>query len=76
MNMKEFKKAYINNYEYLYNYEGMAPGYQEAIDYFDNSLSNNQKEVLKAFNESRFDFIASDREAAAFVFTLRKFKIK
>lgn len=74
---QEFLKAFLDkfnkNYDFLYNNDNVA-GYDEAVDAFDN-MNDKEKAVLLDFAKYRQDFIASDREAAAFMFTIEDFGI-
>lgn len=67
-------KQFNNKYNYLYGLYDNVNGYDEAIEAFDLLLKENSlfKIIVKKFNDSRQDFIASDREAASFMFALRK----
>ena len=68
--MEKFNKEFNKNYEFLYNSNDYVAGSREALEYFDNSMTSEEKEILKQFVLYRGDFISSDREAIAFMFTL------
>lgn len=68
--MEKFNKEFNENYEFLYNSNDYVAGSREALEYFDNSMTSEEKEILKQFVLYRGDFISSDREAIAFMFTL------
>ena len=73
--MKQFNDDYLFEYEELYiaNFSGQyVNGSREALDYFENNLTDNELEILREFCQYRQDIISSDREAIAFVFTLEK----
>lgn len=74
--MKEFLEKFNTEYDYLYkadsNNQSVA-GADEALHYFDNSLSVAEQEILIEFQVYRNDLIMSDREAIAFMFTLESF---
>lgn len=71
--MKELLELFNKEYEFLYEAESKGKyvaGTNEAVEYFDNSLTEEEKEILGEFSRYRMDVIASDREAAAFMFVL------
>jgi hypothetical protein len=72
INIKEFKERFDNEYDFLYNSKSYVAGYDEAVEAFDNFLQTN-KGFIKEFILYRGDFISSDREAAAFMFTLENY---
>lgn len=73
--MKTFLRNYEKNYDYLYNYEGNdfnIEGVREAINYFDYLLTDKEKDLRNDFNKYRkMIIITSDREAAAFILTMK-----
>lgn len=71
MNIKKFLDQFNKEYDFLYNHDNVA-GYNEAVAAFDEFLPTH-KEFVGEFVKYRGDFISSDREAAAFMFTLSIF---
>ena len=69
INIHEFLDRFNEEYEFLYNAKDRVAGYREAVTAFDKFLKTN-REFVGEFVEYRKDFISSDREAAAFMFTL------
>ena len=71
-NIGEFLKRFNQEYDFLYNSPGYVAGYDEAVCAFDDFLgsSESNKKFVADFASYRGDFISSDREAAAFMFTL------
>ena len=63
-----FKK----NYAYLYENEDNVIGYEDARDIFDDFFEE-YPEVVRAFSRHREDALVSDRERAAFMFTVMDF---
>lgn len=75
VDMDKFHKKYSDNYEFLYNNRNVA-GEDEAVDFFDQWIKDEKhKEFMQRFFEVHHDFISSDREAAAFAFTLEDFDL-
>lgn len=72
INIKEFKNKFDKEYNFLYSSKDYVAGYDEAVKAFDDFLQNN-KNFVREFILYRGDFISSDREAAAFMFTLEKY---
>lgn len=74
VNINDFLKKFGEEYEFLYNARNCVPGYHEAVDFFDELMkTENGRKFVCEFCEYRGDFIASDREAAAFSFTMESF---
>ena len=69
ININEFFKQYVAEYEALYDTQGYICGFDEAVEAFDAFLPSHQ-EFVAEFSAYRGDFISSDREAAAFMFAL------
>lgn len=65
----KFCKQFDKEYDFLYEHHNCVPGYEEAVDYFDHN-HHLYADIVKAYIEYRHDFISSDREAAAFSFSL------
>ena len=74
IDIKTFAKKYKENYDFLYEHDFVA-GQDEAMDYYDTSLTPIQKEVRNRLCEYLNDILISDRECSAFVFTLDDFDI-
>lgn len=68
INISEFYEQFKKEYDFLYSHKNVA-GYDEAVNFFD-SFINAHPELVAEFVNFRGDFIASDREAAAFSFAL------
>ena len=60
------------NYAYLYENEDNVIGYEDARDIFDDFFEE-YPEVVRAFSRHREDALVSDRESAAFMFTVMDF---
>ena len=60
------------NYAYLYENEDNVIGYEDARDIFDDFFEE-YPEVVRAFSRHREDALVSDRERAAFMFTVMDF---
>ena len=74
--MKNFLNKFNQEYDFLYNADvknQYVAGSNEALAYFDNGLTENEKQVLTDFVKYRQDVIMSDREIIAFIFTLDSF---
>lgn len=74
-NIDDFLKKFDDNYDFLYdaNKNGSeVAGQREAADAFDDFLKEHRDFVCE-FVKYRGDVISSDREAAAFMFTLDDF---
>ena len=70
MEGKIIKTLFDAIYDALYTLDVMEAGinYNAATDVFDKYLNSNEdKSLLKAYGKEANDFIASDREAAAFI---------
>ena len=76
INVGEFLKKFNQEYNFLYEAPGYVAGYDEALKAFDDFLgsSESNKKLVADFASYRGDFISSDREAAAFMFTLDCFE--
>ena len=60
------------NYAYLYENEDNVIVYEDARDIFDDFFEE-YPEVVRAFSRHREDALVSDRERAAFMFTVMDF---
>lgn len=72
INIKDFAVKFLDNYNFLYENKDNVAGFDEAISFFDNFLKTHA-EFVAEFARYRGDYISSDREAAAFSFTLEDF---
>lgn len=75
INIKDFLNKFNDNYDFLYdsNAQGSeVAGQREAAMAFDDFVKDN-REFVREFVRYRGDFISSDREAAAFMFTIDDF---
>ena len=74
-NIDDFLKKFDSNYDFLYdaNKDGSeVAGQREAAAAFDDFLKEHRDFVCE-FVRYRGDVISSDREAAAFMFTMADF---
>jgi len=70
--MSELLNAFGQEYERLYNSRDNAPGYRDAVAWFDAHQEDpGVVEHRNALIRERQDLLSSDREAAAFVFACR-----
>lgn len=67
-----FVKHMKKEYDFLYENSDRVAGYYEALDFGDMWIHQHPVEMGK-FYQVRGDFITSDREVAAFAFTLEHF---
>ena len=72
INYQALLDQFNKNYDFLYNAKAYVAGYNEALDYFDNTVRKNTalSDILCKFVEFRSDILSSDRECVAFVFSL------
>lgn len=73
VSMDKFLKEYNKQYGFLYssNRQGLTvAGEKDALYYFNNCMTNKDKQILKEFSMYKMDILSSDREAIAFIFTL------
>ena len=69
INIKEFLEKFEANYDFLYNANTYVAGYDEAVIYGDEFIRKHP-EFVGEFCRYRGDILSSDREIAAFAFTL------
>lgn len=69
INIEEFLQKFKQEYGFLYDHHDRVAGYQEAVDAFD-AFAEKHEGFVSEFEIYRGDIITSDREAAAFMFTL------
>lgn len=75
INIKDFLNKFNDNYDFLYdsNAQGnVVAGQREATIAFDNFVKDH-RDFVREFVRYRGDFISSNREAAAFMFTIDDF---
>ncbi len=72
VNIEHFLEHFNAFCEYLYNNNDNVNGFKEAVEIGNNFIESNP-EFLGQFVKYRGDFISSDREVAAFAFTLCKY---
>lgn len=74
-NIADFLAKFDSNYDFIYdaNKHNMeVAGQREATEAFDDFVKQH-RDFVREFVNYRGDFISSDREAAAFMFTLDDF---
>lgn len=69
INIQAFLEKFLEEYEFLYENHDNVPGFQDAVEAFDESLVEHPI-FIADFARYRGDPISSDREAAAFMFAL------
>ena len=69
INIHTFLQKFNEEYAYLYKHEEKVAGFDDAVQAFDDLLAKSPK-FISEFAQFRGDPITSDREAAAFMFTL------
>lgn len=72
IDIEQFTKQFNKEYKFLYDNDDYVAGYREAVEAFDNFVSEHA-EFVGEFVDYRRDFVSSDREAAAFMFALEQF---
>ena len=73
-NIQEFHEKFVKEYNFLYDHYDNVAGFDEAVDAFDTMIKNDSfKKFVGEFARYRQDIITSDREAAAFIFTMESF---
>lgn len=74
-NIADFLKKFDDNYDFIYNANSKnkeVAGQREATAAFDDFVKQHG-DFVREFVNYRGDFISSDREAAAFMFTMNDF---
>lgn len=74
-NIDDFLKRFDDNYDFLYDankHNKEVAGQREATAAFDDFVKEH-RDFVREFVNYRGDFISSDREAAAFMFTIDDF---
>lgn len=72
MNISEFLEKFNQNYELLYTHGDNVAGYHQALEYGDEIIQT-WPEFVREFVQYRGDVLSSDREVAAFGFTMSDF---
>ena len=73
INIHEFAKKFNKEYDFCYEHRDMVAGFREAVKEFDEFFQNDVggfRNFVSEFANYRQDVIASDREAAAFMFAM------
>ena len=73
INIHDFAKKFWKEYDFLYDNRDKVAGFQEAVDAFDDYMAKDTggfQKFVGEFVAYRHDVVSSDREAAAFMFTL------
>ena len=74
VSIEKFNEKFIEEYGFLYDHYDNVAGFDEAVDAFDTMIKNDAfKKFVGEFARYRQDIITSDREAAAFMFTMESF---
>lgn len=69
IDIENFLKRFNDEYMFLYDNNDNVAGYHEALVEGDKFIEDHP-EFIKEFVKYRGDIISSDREVAAFMFTL------
>lgn len=69
ININNFLEKFNEEYKFLYENNNQVAGYNEAVNAFDD-FCKTHSDFVSEFIKFRGDFISSDREAAAFMFSL------
>ena len=72
MDFSKFLDRFKENYNFLYNNNDHVAGYYEALDYGEKII-HEKPDFVGEFARFRGDFLSSDREVAAFGYTLADF---
>lgn len=74
--MSKLLEQFNKEYDFLYENNDQVAGFSEAIVWFDRYQGKPEvKPYVTALVKERNDFIASDREAAAFAFACEVLEI-
>lgn len=76
INIHDFHKKFLKEYDFLYENRDNVAGYEEAVNEFDKLMDTNKsfRDFVGEFAKYRQDYITSDREAAAFMFAMTWFE--
>lgn len=72
MNISKFLDRFTENYNFLYDNNDRVARYYEALDYGEKVM-HEYPNFVREFVKFRGDVLSSDREVAAFGFTLADF---
>lgn len=72
LNIHKFLDKFNENYDFLYDNKDNVAGYSEAVSFGDTFISDHA-DFVGEFVTFRGDILSSDREVAAFAFTLLDF---
>ena len=72
--IEEFAKKFKQEYSFLYEANGYVAGYNEAVAEGDEFIARHG-DFVGEFARYRGDVLSSDREVAAFMFTLDSFGV-
>lgn len=72
IDIAKFENKFSENYDFLYANHDNVAGYHETLAFGDEFITKNIDFVME-FNAYRHDILSSDREVAAFAFTLDDF---
>lgn len=74
---QKFSDEFSRQYDFLYEADvnnQYVAGSNEALDYFDNSMTDEERETLVGYTKYRHDPVSSDREAVAFMFAIDNYE--
>ena len=76
ISIEKFLEQFGNEYQFLYDNCDRVAGFDDAIQEFDYRMAHDPKfnRLVCEFVDYRQDFISSDREAAAFMFTFAEYE--
>ena len=71
ISIKKFHNQFRKEYEFLYKHYDRVAGFTDAVREFDYRIHHDLRfsKMVQEFALYRKDFISSDREAAAYMFT-------
>ena len=72
--IETFLNKFNEIYNELYQARDNVAGFKEAVSFFDVFIKDHG-DFVGVFARHRGDFISSDRESAAFIFTLEDFNL-
>ena len=74
IDIQKFLDKFNANYASLDDNNDAIAGFKEAVSFFDVFIKDHGN-FVGVFARHRWDFISSDRESAAFIFTLEDFNL-
>lgn len=71
VSFKQFLRKFNKEYDFLYKHRDNVAGFRDAVEEFDYRIHHDIhfNRMVQEFAVARRDFISSDREAAAYMFT-------